>query len=169
MKIVAALGAICLLGVLHSVASAEEVTIQNAPPVVVKTVPEAGTNDVDPALAEIKVTFSKEMKNGSWSWSTAWQNSTPESPKDTTPKYLDDKRTCVLQVKLQPDKVYGFWLNSENYRNFKDADGKPAVPYLLVFKTKNTTASQTKPQIEYPVALPDKVKKPPTFIEPLDK
>jgi len=27
------------------------------------------------------------------------------------------------------------WLNSEKFDNFKDADGRPAVPYLLVFKT----------------------------------
>jgi hypothetical protein len=28
------------------------------------------------------------------------------------------------------------WLNSENFGNFKDAEGHPAVPYLLVFETK---------------------------------
>ena len=47
------------------------------PPVVVKTVPEAGTTDVDPGLGEIKVTFSKEMTDLAWSWSTAWPGSTP--------------------------------------------------------------------------------------------
>ena len=28
------------------------------------------------------------------------------------------------------------WLNSLKFGNFKDADGKSAVPYLLVFETK---------------------------------
>jgi RNA polymerase sigma-70 factor (ECF subfamily) len=52
------------------------------------------------------------------------------------PKYLSDKRTCVLPVKLEPGKTYAIWVNSEKFDNFKDAEGRPAVPYLLVFKTK---------------------------------
>ncbi|HEY2760269.1 MAG TPA: Ig-like domain-containing protein [Pirellulales bacterium] len=117
------------------IAQAEEVTVETAPPVVVKIVPEAGTKDVDPDTKEIKVTFSKDMADRSWSWSTAWENSTPESPSG--PKYQSDKRTCVLSVKLEPGKVYGFWLNSEKFHNFKDAKGRPAVSYLLIFKTKD--------------------------------
>ncbi len=109
-------------------------TIESAPPVVVKTVPEAGAKDVDPSLAEIKVTFSKDMADGSWTWSTAWKDSTPQSPDK--PRYLADKRTCVLPVKLESGKTYGFWLNSEKFHNFKDDGGRPAVPYLLMFKTK---------------------------------
>ena len=31
---------------------------------------EAGVTDVDPVTTEIRVTFSKEMQDGSWSWST---------------------------------------------------------------------------------------------------
>lgn len=52
-----------------------------------------------------------------------------------TPKYLEDKRTCTLPVKLQPDKTYAIWINSEKFYDFKDAKGQPAVPYLLVCKT----------------------------------
>src|SRR6478735_8616858 len=43
-------------------------TVDTAPPVVVKTVPEAGTVGVDAKTTEIRVTFSKPMANGSWSW-----------------------------------------------------------------------------------------------------
>lgn len=111
----------------------EELTVETAPPVVVKSVPAAGADDVDPALKEIKVTYSKNMKDGSWSWSTAFANSVPGDGK---PHYEDDKRTCVLPVKLEPNKTYGIWLNSQKFHNFKDADGRSAVPYLLVFKTK---------------------------------
>jgi RNA polymerase sigma-70 factor (ECF subfamily) len=117
-----------------SMALADEVSIETAPPVVVKTVPEAGSSGVDAALGEIKVTFSKDMQDGSWSWSTLSKESFPTI--DGKPKYLDDKRTCTLPVKLEPGKTYAIWLNSEKFRNFKDAAGKPAVPYLLVFKTK---------------------------------
>ncbi|WLD13694.1 Ig-like domain-containing protein [Planctellipticum variicoloris] len=115
------------------VAPAEDVTLESVPPVVVKTVPEAGAGDIDPQLTEIKITFSKEMQDGSWSWSTLSKESFPEL--NGKPKYLDDKRTCVLPVKLEPGKTYAIWANSQKFRNFKDAGGRPAVPYLLVFKT----------------------------------
>jgi hypothetical protein len=102
-------------------------------PVVVKTVPEAGTKDVPPGEYEIKVTFSKEMKDQSWSWSTAWQNSAPDFVGK--PHYDTDQKTCVVKVKLEPNKTYGFWLNSEHFHGFKDSQGHTAVPYLLVFQT----------------------------------
>jgi RNA polymerase sigma-70 factor (ECF subfamily) len=41
-----------------------------------------------------------------------------------------------LPVKLEPGKTYVIWLNSQKFGNFKDTDGKSAVPYLLVFETK---------------------------------
>ena len=104
-------------------------------PVVVKTVPMAGTKDVAAGVVEIKVTFSKEMADGSWSWSSAWKDSTPEGTDK--PHYDADKKTCVLKVKLEPGKTYGYWLNSDKFTNFRDKQGRAAVPYLLVFKTKN--------------------------------
>ena len=107
--------------------------IASMPAVVVKTVPESGSKNVTPGEAEIKVTFSKEMMDGSWSWSTAWQGSSPEMLGK--PKYENDGKTCVLKVKLEPNKAYGYWLNSEKFRNFKDRQGRASVPYLLVFET----------------------------------
>ena len=65
--------------------------------VVVTTLPAAGTAEADPSLTEIKVTFSKDMQDGSWSWSTLSKESFPQV--DGEPKYLADKRTCVLPVK----------------------------------------------------------------------
>ena len=127
---------ILIVGVAFSyeAACAQEVTLESAPPVVVKTAPEAGSAEVDPGTTEIRVTFSKEMQDGSWSWSTASKESYPEAAGK--PKYDAHKRTCVLPVKLQPGRIYAIWLNSQKFRNFKDAKGQPAVPYLLVFKTK---------------------------------
>lgn len=109
-------------------------TVASQPPVVVETVPRAGTTDVDPDLKEIRVTFSKKMSDGGWSWSTAWKDSTPEFVGK--PRYENDGRTCVARVKLEPGRTYGFWLNSANFGNFKDADGRSAIPYQLVFETK---------------------------------
>jgi RNA polymerase sigma factor (sigma-70 family) len=114
--------------------SKDDLTLKSVPPVVVKTVPAAGTEDVDPKTTEIKVTFSKDMEDETWSWTTLSKESFPKVTGK--PKYLKDKRTCVLPVKLEAGKTYAIWVNSEKFDNFKDADGKSAVPYLLVFKTK---------------------------------
>jgi RNA polymerase sigma-70 factor (ECF subfamily) len=108
--------------------------VADAPPVVVKTVPQAGSDDVDLGLKEVRVTFSKEMTDQSWSWSTAPEGD--DLPDSGKPYYDKDKQTCVLPVKLEPGKTYAVWLNSERFHNFKDAQGRAAVPYLLVFATK---------------------------------
>jgi RNA polymerase sigma-70 factor (ECF subfamily) len=135
MKLVVVISSSALLVALSlGTARAEEPTLESVPPVVIKTVPEAGVKDVDPKLSEIKVSFSKEMTDGSWSWSTLSKPSFPQV--DGKPKYLSDKRTCILPVKLQPGKTYALWINSQNFGNFKDIDGRSAVPYLLVFATK---------------------------------
>ncbi len=104
------------------------------PPVVLKTVPEEGALDVDPSLKEIKVTFSKEMQNGSWSWVTLSKETFPELTGN--PSYDKDKRTCKLPVKLEPGKTYAIFLNSQRFSNFKDPAGNKAVPYLLLFRTR---------------------------------
>src|SRR5579859_3918935 len=80
--------------------------IDSFAPVVVKTVPEAGSKDVPPGEFEIKITFSKEMTDHSWSWSTAWENSDPQSVDK--PHYDADHKTCVMKVKLEPGKTYGW-------------------------------------------------------------
>lgn len=108
--------------------------LDSMPPVVVKTVPEAGSKNVAPGEMEIKVTFSKEMKNNSWSWSTAWKDSSPEMLGK--PRYEADGKTCVIKVKLEAGKTYAYWLNSQKFVNFKDKGGHSAVPYLLAFQTK---------------------------------
>jgi hypothetical protein len=110
--------------------------LDSVAPVVVKAVPEAGSKDVAPGIVEIRVTFSKPMADQSWSWSSAWKDSVPESIGK--PRYEADQRTCVLKVKLEPNKTYGYWINSQNFHGFKDKQGHSAVPYLLVFKTKDS-------------------------------
>ena len=121
-------------GVVIGEAPAADVTLESVPPVVVKTVPAAGTAEVDPKLTEIKVTFSKNMRGKSWSWVTVSKQSFPKV--NGKPSYVADKRTCVLPVKLMPGKTYAIWVNSAKFGSFKDSDGRSAVPYLLVFKTK---------------------------------
>jgi hypothetical protein len=124
------IGAICQFA--PQICRAQDV--DSMAPVVVKTVPEAGTKDVAPGEMEIRVTFSKDMMDQSWSWSTVWKDS--DATSIGKPHYDTNHRTCILKVKLEPNKTYGYWLNSPNFHGFKDAQGHSAVPYLLVFQTK---------------------------------
>ena len=123
-----------MIGALCAVGRAQSIDIDTLAPVVVKTVPEAGTKNLPAGEYEIKVTFSKAMADNSWSWSSAWENSTPEFVGK--PRYDADGKTCVVKVKLEPGKTYGFWLNSQKFHGFQDQQHHPAVPYLLVFQTK---------------------------------
>jgi RNA polymerase sigma-70 factor (ECF subfamily) len=106
----------------------------DVPPVVVNVEPKVGATNVDPDLREIRVTFSKKMTDKSWSWTEGNVYSVPKL--NGTVHYERDKRTCVMPVKLEPGKTYVLGINSERHRNFKDSQGRPALPYLVVFHTK---------------------------------
>ena len=119
---------------LTGTARAQEVSVESLPPSVIRTVPTCGDAKVPATTTQIKVTFSKDMMDGSWSFAQISGDSFPEIVGQ--PEYLADKRTCVLTVKLKPKKTYVLWLNSQKFQNFKDVSGNSAVPYLLVFQTK---------------------------------
>ncbi|HEX5223421.1 MAG TPA: Ig-like domain-containing protein [Verrucomicrobiae bacterium] len=103
------------------------------PPVVVETFPVSGTTEVDSALNELRVTFSKPMRDGGWSWVKVCDETFPVMT--ATPRFLDE-RTCALPVKLQPGRLYAVWINQGEARNFQDSDGRAALPYLLIFETR---------------------------------
>jgi len=128
------ISALVALGALAPLKSRAQQDIDSMPPVVVKTVPEAGATNVSPGTVEIKVTFSKAMADGSWSWIEPWKGA--NGTVLGKPKYESDQKTCVLKVKLEPNKTYAFWVNRGQFQNFKDQQGHSAVPYLLSFQTK---------------------------------
>ena len=121
-------------GIVLAAESKERKSVSTARPSVVKTIPQCGDAQVDPNTRNISVTFSKEMMDASWSWNTADEGQFPDIVGK--PKYLADKKMCVIEVKLKPQTTYAIWLNSEKFHGFKDKDGRSAVPYLLVFETK---------------------------------
>jgi hypothetical protein len=126
---------VCLaVNILLASGSNERKSVSTARPSVVKTIPQCGDTKVDPNTRKISVTFSKQMMNGSWSWCTADEGEFPKLVGQ--PKYLADKKTCVIEVNLKPQTTYAIWLNSDKFNDFQDNDRRPAVPYLLVFETK---------------------------------
>lgn len=115
--------------------AADKPSVKNKPPVVVRTVPQSGDTAVDPSLGELRVTFSKDMMTEDmWSWVMESKESFPTIAGKV--RYLDDKRTCVAPVKLEPGKTYVIWINSQRFNSFKDTGNRPAIPYLLVFETR---------------------------------
>jgi RNA polymerase sigma-70 factor (ECF subfamily) len=129
----------CVVVLVVSVVGAQGVmkraTVETMPPVVVKTVPQAGDVAVDPDLKEISVTFSKDMKTRKmWAWVQISKDTFPQITGDI--RYLEDKRTCVAPVKLEPGKTYVIWFNQGKFNSFRDEGNRPAVPYQLVFQTK---------------------------------
>lgn len=125
---------IILLAMCISVHRISDADMEEMPPVVVKTFPESGAKNVDPLISEIRVTFNKEMMDRSWSWVQIAPENFPKIIEG--PRYLEDKKTCVIKVQLEPGKTYIIWLNTQKFQNFKDKDGRSAQPYLLMFETK---------------------------------
>jgi Bacterial Ig-like domain len=102
-------------------------------PVVIETQPKNGDQEVDAASTEIRVKFNKPMADQSWSWVQISKSSFPETMGDI--HYDIDSKTCVMPVKLEPGRKYIIWINSANFQDFKDGEGRPAEPYLLKFAT----------------------------------
>lgn len=119
--------------------------LEQLPPVVVETHPLSGATNVPPGRTELRVRFSKPMAAQSWSWVHAWENSVP--PMLGQPRF-EDPSTCVLPVQLEPGRTYAVWINSENFQNFRGHRGLPAVPYLLIFQTRDEADSPASPGAE---------------------
>jgi hypothetical protein len=97
----AAIFSVCIL--VNSLSLADDgvpASVATMPPVVVKTIPEAGAIDVDPAITEIRATFSKSMITENFSWVQTVKETFPTTT--AKPHFEQDQRTCVLPVKLEP-------------------------------------------------------------------
>jgi len=121
--------------VVGAVKADNKITVKTMPPVVVNTFPQSGETTVDHSIKEIRVTFSKEMMTKEmWSWVIVSEASFPKITGKV--RYLKDNKTCVAPVDLAPGKTYAIWFNSKKFNAFRDTDNNPAIPYLLVFQTK---------------------------------
>lgn len=115
---------ILLLGTLVPAATAER-------PKVVKTIPENGARNVDPALKELRVVFDQPMSPDGMSV----VGGGPKFPNlDGEPRW-EDARTFVAKWTLEAGHDYWLSLNSDRFTNFRSAKGDPCVPYPLSFRT----------------------------------
>jgi len=114
---------ILILGALTLTATAER-------PKIVKTIPESGAREVDPALKELRVVFDQPMSPDGMSV----VGGGPTFPKlgDT---HWEDPRTFVIKWELDPEHDYWLSLNSDRFINFRGANGEPCVPHPVSFRT----------------------------------
>ena len=103
-------------------------------PSVIATFPPNGSTDVDPSINEISVTFDEEMMDGNWSWAYSNKNQFPEMTGQ--PYYTENFTKNILPVRLESNKEYEIWVNSEKFKYFKDKAGNSAIPFRWTFKTK---------------------------------
>jgi hypothetical protein len=106
--------------------------IKSKSPKIIAMVPPAGSQNVDPELKAIVITFDRPMKDKQW----AVMRLGGEFPKiDGQIAY--DKTLTVLKipVKLDPDTTYEFGLNADGYFGFVSRDGDPLYPMEIRFKT----------------------------------
>ena len=113
----------------------QRLTVETAPPVVVETVPRAGADGVDPTIAEIRVSFSKDMMTEEmWSVVKVSDDTFPEIAGKVR---YEDARTFVIPVVLEPGTNYAMWFNYKQNDAFRDTGGTASIPYFLVFKTRD--------------------------------
>jgi len=106
----------------------------HGPPRVIITYPRNGMRNVDPSIKEISVTFNERMMDKSWSWCYEERDTFPRVAGQ--PYYTENNTVNVLPVQLEPNKEYVIWINTVNFKNFRDEAGNPAEPYRFTFKTR---------------------------------
>ncbi len=109
-------------------------TVDITAPRVLETVPADGAVDVDPTLTEIRVKFSKAMRDSCWSWCFEDRSSFPVTDGDSY--YSEDYSVAVLPVKLEPSKEYVIWVNKGKSNAFQDRAGNRVPDYRFIFSTK---------------------------------
>ena len=103
-------------------------------PRVIATNPQNGARDVDPSVKEISVTFNERMMDKNWSW--CYENRDTFPRMTGQPYYVENNTKNVLPVTLESNKEYVIWINTVNFKNFRDEAGNPAVPPRFTFKTR---------------------------------
>ena len=117
-----------------AVVSCSKPATDTTPPRVVSTSPANMSQDIDPSLTELSVTFNEAMTDGNWSW--AYRDKADFPQLTGQPYYDAGKITNTVPVKLEPNKEYSIWINTEQFTNFKDLAGNAALPFEFTFKTR---------------------------------
>lgn len=107
-----------------------------AEPKVVAISPAVAAVDVDPATAEIVITFDRSMRPGGFSVMYLGPEGPAHFPEITgRPAYDETGKALTLPVKLKPEWTYRFSLNDEAGGAFKSREGVALRRYDVTFTT----------------------------------
>lgn len=113
-------------------------------PRVMTQSPPNGAADVNPATAELVVTFDTDMKKDSHSICGGG----PMFPKLRGQATWKDARTLVIKVVLEPEHVYQMSLNCSSFRNFKsDPGGEELASTPWSFTTGSGRSSEEQKKL----------------------
>jgi hypothetical protein len=102
-------------------------------PKVVTMVPANGAKNVDPSLAEMKVTFNRPMKDGNW----AVIGGGPSFPEMTGKPSYDATRTVLtIPMRPKPNWEYRLWLNRGQFNSFMSEEGERLESVAVTFRTR---------------------------------
>lgn len=107
-------------------------------PQVVRMEPQSGEGGIDPDLAELRVTFNVPMGPG-FAWVGEGEHY-PGSQTEQQASWSDDRKTCSLPVRLEPDWQYQLSLNGNGRTDFQSAVGVPLDPIFWTFETRKGAA-----------------------------
>jgi hypothetical protein len=89
-----------------------------------------GATDVDPALTEIRVRFSRAMSDANLN----------KDPRFGKPSFDETCTVLTIPIALEPEHDYEFWLRWPDRQPFSSGDGVPLQPVLVRFRTKGPSA-----------------------------
>jgi hypothetical protein len=101
------------------------------PPQPIEIIPAPGSEDVDPGLSEIRITFDQPMGGGRSL--TGGGDTFPPMTGEFT--WSEDMRTLSFPVALEPNHEYYFGINSHSHTNFRSDHGVPAPWTRVPFRT----------------------------------
>ena len=119
-----------LAPVLVELATAPEAA--GAPPSVVSIAPAQGARDVAPGPGEIRIEFDRPMGDG-YSLTGGGPTFPPLAGKG---KWSADRTVFTIAIDLAPGRDYAFGVNSQSHRDFRSAEGIPAEPVRVEFRTR---------------------------------
>lgn len=124
-----------LTGLVAVQVSAQDLSVNSTPPVVIASSPISGSILISPTTNRIAIQFSTEMLNNQWS---IVKVNGADMPKVTGKVHFKkDNRTFIMPVKLQSDTFYAFSINSTKHKGFSSQSGIAAMPYIISFKTSS--------------------------------
>jgi hypothetical protein len=120
-------------GIAANINALEEAVQKRRPKVVAFGPFENGSQEVDPRLQRIEITFDKAMK-GSGNSISYGAKGKKAFPKISEAVYSEDKKSVSIALQLEPNKRYQFVLTR---RSFTSEDGFGISDYEVNFRTKN--------------------------------